>query len=69
MSDANPSFPPLPSGERALRRDLARVSMRKSDGGKGEGAKASEICVGRVPLTRSEASLAATSPRWGEVWG
>jgi hypothetical protein len=61
------SSPPLPFGERASCRDLAR--MRKSHGGKGEGAKASEIRTRRIPLTRSEAeSFAATSPQRGEEW-
>jgi len=63
--------PPLPNGERAFRRDLARDAftrrVRKSHGGKGEGARALEVRVRRSPLTRSEASFAATSPRRGEA--
>ena len=60
---------PLPCGERAFRRDLARAKlMRKSRGGKGEGAMVLEI-RNRFPLTRSEArSFAAASPRRGEEW-
>ena len=55
---------PLPSGERAFRRDLARAKlMRKSRGGKGEGVLPT---ASRFPLTRSEASsFAATSPPKG----
>jgi hypothetical protein len=69
MSNTLTALPPLPFGERASRRDLARASLRKSRGGKGEGAGAPETCMCPIPLTRSEAkSFAATSPRWGEVW-
>jgi hypothetical protein len=68
------SIPPLPFGERAFRRDLARDAtsrrLRKSRGGKGEGAKASEIRTARNPFTRKrsrDATSLATSPRRGEV--
>jgi hypothetical protein len=60
MKADNASPSPLPGGERAFRRDLARGAfarrIRKSHGGKGEGAKASKIYSLRFPLTRGEAA-------------
>jgi hypothetical protein len=66
-------LPPLPCGERAFRRDLARDAfarrVRKSRGGEGEGGERRQELCQYFPLTRSEAkSFAATSPQRGEDW-